>query len=35
MAQDLQRYRPERFGGPTEGRIETPDAMKLSASVSS
>ncbi len=28
MATDLQRYRPDRFGGPTEGRIETPDAAK-------
>ena len=22
------RYRPERFGGPGEGRIETPDAVR-------
>jgi NAD(P)-dependent dehydrogenase (short-subunit alcohol dehydrogenase family) len=28
MSQDLQRYRPERFGGPIEGRIEAPDAVK-------
>jgi NAD(P)-dependent dehydrogenase (short-subunit alcohol dehydrogenase family) len=28
MAQNLQRYRPERFGGPTEGKIEAPDTVK-------
>ena len=28
MAQNLQRYRPERFGGPTDGEIETPKKVQ-------
>lgn len=28
MSQDLSRYRPERFGGPTDERIEAPDVVK-------
>jgi NAD(P)-dependent dehydrogenase (short-subunit alcohol dehydrogenase family) len=28
MARDLQRYRPDRFGGPVQERIETPDTVR-------
>jgi NAD(P)-dependent dehydrogenase (short-subunit alcohol dehydrogenase family) len=28
MGENNARYRPERYGGPGEGRIETPDAVK-------